>query len=424
MGSRKRAAAAALCAAVGVVSAGRADGSVASSISPYVLFSSLGSGGNFIRGGVIFDAAGNLYGTAEEGGSEDDGIVYEVKAGTRTPVTLATFNGSNGGFPYGGLVADSAGNLYGTTYGELFGNGTVFELAAGTRAFSTLLNFNASNPTTGANPAAALIVDPAGNLYGTTQFGGSGSGGIVFKIAAGTHAATTVAALGGSLGSQPQGSLLLDAAGNLYGTAQSGGANNAGTVFEVPAGGGPAVTLVTFNGSNGLFPYANLVADAAGNLYGTTEAGGGPVGLGTLFELSGPTHQTLTTLVTFNGSNGAAPYSGLTVDAAGDLFGTTSAGGTVNDGTVFEYVPSTGQLTTLASLTYATGNLTYAGVTPDAAGNLFGTAFDGGINNGGTIFEVVNTGFAVPEPATAGVLAIAGLSLLARRRGRPNGGRP
>jgi len=131
--------------------------------------------------------------------------------------------------------------------------------------------------------------------------------------------------------------MIADSSGNLYGTTSGGGANSDGTVFEVAAGTHTLSTLVTFNGTNGEEPYASLIADANGNLYGTTSGGGANSG-GTVFEIAAGTH-TLSTLTSFNGTNGQQPYASLIADASGNLYGTTNTGGANDDGTVFELSP-------------------------------------------------------------------------------------
>ncbi|MDB5289590.1 MAG: hypothetical protein JWL69_831 [Phycisphaerales bacterium] len=248
-------------------------------------------------------------------------VVSHGIAASATPAitTLANFNNANGRAPLAGLIADAAGNLYGTTYyggpNNVNGTndfGTVFEISAGTHALSTLVAFNSLN---GANPNATLIADAAGNLYGTTGYGGQFGDGTIFELAAGTHAFST---------------------------------------------------LATFNNINGRFPQTGLIADAAGNLYGTAFIGGGNTNYGTVFKLASGTH-VISTLATFNSSNGANPNGGLIADAAGNFYGTT------------EY---------------------------------------GGANDNGTVFELTNTGFvtSVPEPAAVPLIGLAGLGLLARRR--------
>jgi uncharacterized repeat protein (TIGR03803 family) len=254
-----------------------------------VLASFSGPDGSQPFSNLITDAGGNLYGTTEFGGASDHGTVFEVPQGGGGINVLASFSGPDGSRPTGGLVADSAGNLYGTTQfgganatSGTIGDGTVFEVPQGGGTITTLASFNGTN---GTQPLAGLIADSAGNLYGTTTIGGADGDGTVFEVAAGSGGITTLATFNTTNGSQPDSVLIADSAGNLYGTTSGGGANNDGTVFEVPQGGGTVTTLATFNNTNGRHPHAGLIADSAGNLYGTT-IGGGPNSFGTVFELS------------------------------------------------------------------------------------------------------------------------------------------
>ena len=197
-----------------------------------------------------------------------------------------------------------------------------------TASITTLVSFNGSN---GGEPQGSLIADAAGNLYGTTQQGGANSEGTVFEIAKGSNTATTLVSFNGSNGEEPIGSLISDAAGNLYGMTPSGGANGYGVVFEIAQGSNTVTTLVSFNGSNGEVPYRGLIADAAGNLYGTTFEGGAN-GYGTVFEITGSGFVTVTPAAPTISQENAAGYS-----ATGNLTitGTATVGSvvTVYDGT-------------------------------------------------------------------------------------------
>jgi uncharacterized repeat protein (TIGR03803 family) len=191
---------------------------------------------------------------------------------------------------------DGSGNLYGTTPFEgSFGDGTIFELAQGSGTVTTLASFNGTN---GANPECALIMDGSGNLYGTTQRGGAADDGTVFELAHASATVTTLASFHGTDGAQPVAGVIMDGGGNLYGTTYSGGAyqdqqhgSGAGTVFKLAPGSGTVITLASFDVANGAYPGAPLVMDSNGNLYGTTESGGA-TNFGTVFELpptAGPT---------------------------------------------------------------------------------------------------------------------------------------
>jgi uncharacterized repeat protein (TIGR03803 family) len=381
-----------------------------------------GSNGSGPASDLVADAAGNLYGTTYSGGKGNWGTVFMVAAGTHALSDLASFNGGSDGFgPVAEpLIVDSAGNLYGTAQGggSNNGHGTVFEVAVGTHSISTLATFNGTDRSY----PSGVIADAAGNLYGTTQGGGLYNHGSVFEVAAGTHNLSTLASFNDGNGEVPEAHLIADRLGNFYGTTFSGGPGLSGTIFKMAAGTHALSTLAAFDINNspgiGVLPKAPLIADAAGNLYGTAYYGGTSSNYGTVFELTAKT-STVSALVAFNGINGATPLAGLIMDAAGDLFGTTSSGGANNDGPVFEIVAGTHIATTLATFDGANGaNPSYAGVFADAAGNLYGITASGGANNDGTVFEITNSGFvtSVPEPAAPFLIGLSSLGLLARRQ--------
>ncbi|MGA8876750.1 MAG: choice-of-anchor tandem repeat GloVer-containing protein [Candidatus Korobacteraceae bacterium] len=319
-----------------------------------------GADGLTLYSGLISDAAGNLYGTTYYGGTYGYGTAFELTpaaGGGWTEQVLYSF-GTDGSDPSAGLIFDAAGNLYGTTYiGGGDYRGTVFELtpaAGGGWTEGVLHNFTYYD---GQQPWAGPIFDAAGNLYGTTYYGGlylacpggASDCGTVFELmpGGGRWGETILHNFGtGGDGFSPTAGLILDAAGNLYGTTYGGGTYNqyGGTVFELTPGvGGWTETLLhSFgNGTDGEAPDGALVFDTAGNLYGTT-GGGGTYGGGTVFELTptvggGWTEQVLHNFG--NGVDGANPYTGLIFDAAGNLYGTTQSGGNHGAGTVFELTP-------------------------------------------------------------------------------------
>ncbi len=186
--------------------------------------------------------------------------------------TLATFNGANGSDPVAGLVADAAGNLYGTAVSGGSNNlGTVFEIATGTHAFSTRVNFTGSN---GSIPNAGLVTDPQGNIYGAAYRGGINNNGTIFGIAAGSHAFTTLAMFNGTNGTGPLG-FFIDQSGNIYGSTSSGGQTDGGTVYQVDGTTHAINTIASFNFQTiGSDPLGGVVADANGNLFGTLHSGG------------------------------------------------------------------------------------------------------------------------------------------------------
>jgi hypothetical protein len=316
------------------------------------------SDGEEPRGDLLLDANGDLFGTTEsEAGNDGTVFVIEINNGTptgyaSTPNTLFSFSGTDGSLPLGNLITDGSGDLFGTTYGGgTNGLGTVFELVnngGGDYALNTLVSFSGTggaNP--GANPFGSLITDGNGNLFGTTYGGGTGSG-TVFELINndGNYTPSTLVSFDGTDGSNPHGSLIADANGDLFGTTAQGGAGY-GTVFELVNNDGNYTlnTLVSFDDTDGSNPQASLIADANGDLFGTTN-GGGTNGLGTVFELvnNGGGDYTLNTLVSFSDTSGADPganpFGSLIADGTGDLFGTTYGGGTNDDGTAFEVTDS------------------------------------------------------------------------------------
>jgi hypothetical protein len=378
-----------------------------------------GTDGDRPTAGLIVDAAGDLFGTTWVGGPNDGaGTVFEIPyidgGYASAPTTLISFNGTDGADPAGNLITDVAGDLFGTTeYGGTSVDGTVFEIpfvdGSYASAPTTLGSFGGPN---GAYPVGGLIADAAGALFGTTNEGGangpiSSGGGTAFEISYidGSYASapTTLVSFNyHNNGGYLQDGLIADAAGDLFGTTWGGGPGGGGTAFEVPYIDGSyastPTTLVSFSG-NGLTPYAGLIADAAGDLFGTTTAGGAD-GSGTVFEIpyiDGSYASTPTILVSFNGTNGADPYAGLIADAAGDLFGTTNEGGTYNDGTVFEIPYIDGSYasmpTTLVSFNGTDGANPEDSLAANAAGDLFGTTVWGGANSLGTTFEVTDSGY-------------------------------
>jgi len=329
-----------------------------------------GSNGNYPDGGMIADSGGNLYGTTSGAGG-GHGTVYEVVAGSGSITTLFSFNGTNGSGP-SSLILDAAGDLYGITEGGgAYGGGTVFEIAAGTHALTTLISFNGSNAS---ELSPGLTLDSAGNLYGAIFSTASTDGGAIVEIAAGTHALSTLVTFDGTNGWSPSGGMIVDSAGNLYGTTQWGGITGNGTVFEIAAGSHALTTLVAFNGTNGSEPNGGLVFDAAGNLYGTTQWGGtsdwttlneyNRHGYGTLFRIAVGT-KALTTLVAFNNTNGADPASPI-LDGAGNLYG-------IANNTVFEFAMGSNTLATPFTYDADVGEPLGGGLVADSAGNLYGT---------------------------------------------------
>ena len=354
--------------------------------------------------GLILDAAGDLYGTTSYGGPDNLGTVFKLtpKAdGDWTEKVLYSFNQTGGSYPEAGLILDAAGDLYGTTYqGGTHGQGTAFELtpqADGSWKEKVLHSFNI---TDGANPEAGLIFDAAGNLYGTTDQGGTYGFGTAFELTPQGDGGWTEKVLHSfnfneTDGANPEAGLIFDGAGNLYGTTNGSGTGSVGTVFELTSkadGSWKEKVLYSFDGSDGSNPEAGLILDRAGDLYGTTSSGGSD-NLGTVFKLAlkADGDWTEKVLYSFNETDGAYPEAGLILDASGNLYGTTVGGGTNGDGTVFELTPEGGGSWTekvLHNFNGMDGFAPYAGLTFDTAGNLYGTNTGGGTHNDGTAFEL------------------------------------
>ncbi|HJS87869.1 MAG TPA: choice-of-anchor tandem repeat GloVer-containing protein [Acetobacteraceae bacterium] len=405
--------------------------------APITLASFNGIDGANPVGGLITDANGNLFGTTGGGGAGGNGTVFKLaKTATgyaSTPTTLASFYGINGDSPVGSLTADANGDLFGVTAdgggngtGPAYsGYGTAFELAKTATGYAGMPTMLASfKRFDGSTPVAGLIIDADGNLLGTTMAGGPGDIGTAFEIAktdAGyASSPTTLASFNYTYGAFPQASLITDANGDLFGTTNGGGPSGTGTAFEIAktdAGyASTPTTLASFNGTNG-FPAAGLIADAIGNLFGTTHGFmyatlGDASGNGTVFEVAKTDSgysSTPITLASFNGANGAWPDAGLTADANGNLFGTTPRGGAGGDGTVFEitdsgFIPP--EADSPGEPTRSTG--------PDG-GNLEGSPATDPNNDIISVFEALARGSApsgtnAPEPVNAGTFDVRDLN--------------
>jgi uncharacterized repeat protein (TIGR03803 family) len=363
------------------------------------------SDGSDPSGGLVADSSGNLYGTTADYSENNGGSVFEVDPSTQGFDTLGLFASGHGAESDGSLLMDSHGNLYGTTNtGGANNDGAVFELVAGSGTVTTLASFGGLDQygnTLGINPVAGLIMDSSGNLYGTTEFGGAGGDGTVFEYTPGASAPVTLASFDSfTNGSEPQGGLYRDSAGDLFGTTGGtdsvNGGDGEGTVFELAAGSNSPTTLYDFTGTNGAFPTSNLVADASGNLYGTTSSGGSDDD-GTVFEVAAST-LNVTMLASVPSTLGDGPSSPV-VDDAGDVFATTNFGGNPNNyGHVFEVVAGSGVATDVYGFAYpgSDGESPEGPLVADSAGNLYGVTAAGGTDDGGTVFELTGSGYVVP----------------------------
>jgi uncharacterized repeat protein (TIGR03803 family) len=385
------------------------------------------------QAGVILDSAGNLYGYTV--GGAFGGTVYELSPaanGRWIPKPIYRFQtNDNGGDSLSSLTFDAAGNLYGTTiFGGELDCGVVFQLWRGSNGlWREKILHSFAGGTDGNYPVGKLSIDAAGNVYGTTAFGGGPNRGCergcgtVFKLTPGTNGEWTETIVHRFQytredGGYPNGGVVIDAAGNLYGTTELGGSHSGGTAFEMSFVDGAWTENIVYNFCSsancrdGNLPSAGLIFDAAGNLYGTTESGGASAGCGgepcgTVFELSPSAGNSWTHSVLYsfcpdgNCANGALPgqYQ-LAFDTLGNLYGTTSAGGFLGAncsvdgcGTVFELTPSASGIWSESVLYKFPPNGLHgleglSGVALDSNGNLYGTTDGGGENSVGTVFEV------------------------------------
>ncbi len=349
-----------------------------------------GADGSGPRGGLIGDSAGNLYGTTVYGGTWGAGVVFKLDTARQLTVLYRFTGGSDGAYPYAGLIRDSAGNLYGTTaYGGTrpnnSGNGVVFML--NTTGQLTVLHTFTGAPD-GAYPFSGLVRDSAGNLYGTTYFGGASNAGMVYKLDSSGNETVLYSFTGGADGANPYASVIRNSAGTLFGTTFAGGVPGLGVIFKLNAANQETVLYSFTGGTDGANPNAGVIGDSTGNLYGTTIYGG-TARAGVVYKLSAGTE---TVLYTFTGkSDGMGPYAGVIRDSTGNFYGTTGYGGAAGLGVVFE-LDTSGVQTLLYGFPAAAGGFgPNAGVVRDSAGNFYGTTPLGGSEGAGTVYEVDTT---------------------------------
>jgi uncharacterized repeat protein (TIGR03803 family) len=360
-------------------------------------FSVLHSFGLSLDGGTpygapILDRSGNLYGTTAFGGYRNYGVVYRIDPSGNETI-LHTFSYKDGCGSFAGLVSDKSGNLYGTEFQCGIANlGTIFRLAPSGR-YVVLYAFGQQGSTFGGSwPMAPLVRDNAGNLYGTTSIGGAKDNGTAFKVDHRTGTETLLYSFGDPPDGQvPTGSLIFDSGGNLYGTTDAGGGFGWGTIFKLDSSGTETVLYNFTGGSDGASPTAGLLRDNQGNLFGTTYWGGllpGDLGLGTVFKLD--PSGTLTILHQFGSFSGDGdhPFSNLVRDRAGNFYGTTYYGGLHGYGAVYK-LASEGTLTILHSFAFGEdGAFPNGGLAIDTEGNLYGTATEGGAVCCGVAFKI------------------------------------
>lgn len=353
-------------------------------------FTGAANDGNNPQTGLTKDREGNLYGAAL-GGAFGSGIVFEV-SNTGVEKVLYSFKGyPDGEVPDSISFRDRAGSLLGTTYqGGPSGYGTVFKLD--TQGEETIVySFCPNTPCTKGTFPGGVISDDHGNLYGVTFAGGDFSCeltgcGVVFGIDNKDAQTVLHAFAGAGDGETPNGPMVRDASGNLYGATTFGGAYGYGTVFEVTASGEESVKYSFDGAADGSEPYGGLYLDREGSLYGTTSQGGA-YGYGTVFEVSAVGNYMV--VYSFRGgADGATPYAAVIKDREGNLFGSTYQGGLHNYGTIFK-IDVSGKETLLHSFSGEGDGAYPSAVTGGANGNLYGTAYQGGAYNYGTVFQLV-----------------------------------
>jgi uncharacterized repeat protein (TIGR03803 family) len=388
-----------------------------------------GNDGSLPAAALILDATGALYGTTQSGGASNVGTAFKLapSGSGYTESVLHAFKGGrhDGALPVAGLVEDASGALYGTTVEGGFaaanrgcftiqyrGCGTVFELTRSGSSYKEriLYAFRGNSSGDGVWPYAGLTIDTAGTLYGATMWGGNGVGNIfsLNRSGKGFSEANIYAFPFGSSGpvfpdgANPAADMLVDDAGVLYGTAEYGGTcavqpvTGCGVVFKLvpsPSGYLETVLHVFHGGADGNWPLARLIVDQAGALYGTTEYGG-VANDGTVFKLT-PSSSGYGESILYSfkgGRDGALPVAGLIADDAGVMYGTTSAGGALDLGTIFKLAPLPSGSGYAETVLYAfhgsDGADPMAGLVADQSGTFYGTTQSGGAHGAGSVFAL------------------------------------
>ena len=355
-------------------------------------------------GGVIADTAGNLYGATIYGGASSPnwvggGVVFKLTPAGDESVLYTFHNGValDGYWPYGSIAIDAQGNLYGTTerggahsIHVPHGDGIAFKVSPDGKE-TILHSFGAFN-SDGVEPFGGMVLDAKGNIYGTTYIGGVYAAGTLFKLtASGVETVLHSFTDNGDDGSGPQASLTMDSHGNLYGTTL--GFSSPGTVFELTAGGSYQI-LHQFTGlGDGFAPLGSLTLDSQGNLYGTTYRGGNDVypGAGTVFKLTSSSNGTWQETILYNfiqqTPNCQNPDGNVVFDTHGNLYGTTGYGGAFGGGCLFKISPA-GKFTIVHNFGEGTDGASPTGNLVFSQGNLYGTTAAGGVNSQGTVFKI------------------------------------
>lgn len=369
-----------------------------------------GNDGEYLDTDLVIDSAGNLYGSTVQGGTHSSGTVFELSpsgSGWTHTVLYSFTGGADGGEPYKGVTLDTHGNIYGTAVtgggGSCEGGcGVIFKLTKSNGTWTQTVIHQFTGGSDGYGPGTGVTFDKLGNLYGMTPTGGTPYGvGVIFQMQPQSNGTWNFNVIhtftGGSDGANASaGRLIFDQAGNLYGVTTVGGANGKGVVFEMTQANGAwtLTPLYAFKDQpDGALPYGGVIFDKAGNLYGTTYYAG-IHDWGTVYKLTHAKGSWKETVVySFKGtSDGGAPISTLVSDSAGNLYGTTSAGGTNCDcGEIFKLSPNPNGTWT-ESIPYRFpgspgAGFSYNGMVADTAGNFYGATTHGGAANDGTVYK-------------------------------------
>ena len=353
---------------------------------------------------LVPDGTGSFWGTTNGGGARNYGTIFKIDSNTLTFSNLVQFTGVDGlmpgSTPSGALVMDQAGSFRGvTTDGGRSRLGTLYTIKPTTGAFRSTLNFvKTQGASAASNPGTGLIAGPDGLLWGSSENGGEANAGTLFTVnpvTGTTSNALIFTGMAGAVpGSNPAAELLSDKLGNIWGTTAAGGSLNSGVVFKINALTKVFTLVFEFTGPNGRNPSGRLVLDESGILWGTTSEGGSEQG-GTIFKIN-PMNSVLTTVVNFTGTSGAflgdGPSTGLTADGLGFFWGTTYEGGDSNRGTLFKIKPANGSFVHVASFSGNEGDFKGDGpahaLVMDPAGFLWGTTVFGGLEGLGTVFKI------------------------------------
>ncbi len=350
-------------------------------------------GGNPVDG-LMMSAKGVLYGTASTGGASGLGVVFWVAGSGAVTVLHSFLGGADGATPNGGVIENASGRFFGTTTaGGASGAGTVYSLWGRTE---TVLYSFAGGATDGSDPQAGLAMDGSGNLYGTTSAGGASGNGTVFELIApktanGKWTEKLLYSFGsGTDGAAPVGGVSFDSAGNLYGTTSAGGTGGYGTVFQLQPGTVWKENILHDfqNAADGATPYAGLVSDASGNFYGAATDGGNNGG-GTVFELSpSKTGFKFSVLTSQPGWGISGTFRNVMIGPSGVIYATTHCDGVNNAGTIYELTPPGGSWTYKLLYTFSGGSDGLYSISNLVlkAGRLYGTTIDGGADGAGTVY--------------------------------------